>query len=146
VLAGLLLGMALVLAAFLGAAVSHPDPVIVRDAYAASQRYDAALRAADRASQLGLRLELAAEPAPGGTQVALRLIGADARVLEADRVLVHRERPAQGGFDAAVEATPTADGWTAFVALPLPGRWIVEARAERGEESVSRRIAVEAGS
>jgi len=146
VLAGLLLGMALVLAAFLGAALSHPDPVIVVDAYAASQRYDAALRAADRASQLGLRLDMVAEPAPGGTQVALRLVGADGRALAADHVLVRRERPAQGGFDAAVEVTPSADGWTAFVALPLSGRWIVEARAERGGESVSRRIAVEAGS
>jgi nitrogen fixation protein FixH len=144
-LAGLLLGMALVLAAFLAAALAHPDPVIVADAYGASQRYDAALRAADRAARLGLRLELAAEPAPGGARVALRLAGVDGRAMDADRVLVHREWPAQGGYDAVVEASPVADGWTAFVALPLSGRWILEARAEHAGELVTRRIAVEAG-
>ncbi|HEY8156239.1 MAG TPA: FixH family protein [Myxococcota bacterium] len=143
---GLLLVMAAVLAGFLSAALLHPDPVIVSDSYAASQRYDSALRAADRASQLGLRVTLTAQPAPGGTRVAVRLLGADGRALPADRVLVHRERPTQGGFDASVEATPDSDGWTAFVALPLPGSWILEARVERGGELVSRRIAVEAGS
>ena len=143
---GLLLVMAAVLAGFLSAALLHPDPVIVPDAYAASQRYDSALRAADRASQLGLRLALTAEPAPGGTRVAVRLFGADGRTLAAERVLVHRERPTQGGFDASIEATPDSDGWTAFVALPLAGSWILEARAERGGESVSSRITVEAGS
>jgi nitrogen fixation protein FixH len=137
--------MAAVLAGFLSAALLHPDPVIVPDAYLASQRYDTALRAAERASQLGLDLDLATEPAPGGIRVAVRLVGADGRALAADRVLVERERPTQGGFDAAVEAMPEADGWTAFVALPLAGGWIVEARAERGGEIVSRRIAVEAG-
>jgi len=144
-IAGLLLGMAGVLAGFLGAAVSHPDPVLVADAYAASGRYDVALRAAQRASALGLRLDLIAEQAPGGSRVTARLLGADGRALPADRVLVHRERPTQGGYDAAIEATPNADGWTAFVALPLAGRWIVEARAERGGEAIVRRIDIEAG-
>jgi nitrogen fixation protein FixH len=119
--------------------------VLVRDAYAASGRYDTALRAAQRAAALGLRLALTAEPAPGGARVTARLLGADGHALPADRVLVQLERPTQGGFDAAVEATPAGDGWTAFVALPLAGGWIVEARAERGDEAVVRRIEIEAG-
>jgi nitrogen fixation protein FixH len=72
------------------------------------------------------------------------VVGAEGRPLPADRVQVRRERPTQDGFDAAVEASPADDGWTAFVPLPLPGRWVVEARAELGEESLSRRMAVEA--
>jgi len=142
---GLLLAMAAVLAAFLFAALSHPDPVLVNDAYAASERYDAALRAADRASALGLHLDLTSEAAPGGARVAARLLGADGRPLTADRMRVRRERATQGGFDSEVETTPLGDGWTAFVALPLSGRWVVEARAERGGETVVRRIDVEAG-
>ena len=143
-IAGLLLAMAGVLAAFLYLAVSNPDPVLVSDAYSASGRYDAALRAAERASALGMRLELTSEPAPGGARVTARLLGADGGLLAADRVLVHRERPTQGGFDADVEATAQGDGWTAFVALPLAGRWIVEARAERGGEAVVGRVGIEA--
>jgi nitrogen fixation protein FixH len=143
-LAGLLLGMGLVLAGFLATALSHPDPAVVADAYAAGERYDAALRAADRAAQLGLRLELAAAPVPGGARVRVRLLGADGRELSAERVDVHRERPAQGGYDTSLEAAHGDQGWTAFVPLPVPGGWILEARAERGELTVSRRIAVEA--
>lgn len=143
-LAGLLLAMACVLAAFLGVAVSHPDPLLVADAYAASGRYDAALRASQRAAQLGLALELTSEPAPGGVRLAARLRGADGRALAAERVRVQRERPTQGGFDAAIEATPLGDGWTAFVPLPLAGRWVLEARAERGGEIAVQRIDVAA--
>lgn len=144
-IAGLLLAMAGVLAAFLCISIVHPDPVLVGDAYAASGRYDEALRAAGRAAALGLRLELTSTPAPGGARVTLRLLDADARPVAADRMLVQRERPNQGGLDASIEATPDADGWTAFVALPLAGRWIVEARAERGGAMVVRRIELEAG-
>jgi nitrogen fixation protein FixH len=137
--------MAAVLAAFLSAALTHPDPVLVNDAYAASERYDAALRAADRASALGLHLELTSEAAPGGARVATRLLDADGRPLAADRMTLRRERATQGGFDSEVETTRSGDGWAAFVALPLAGRWIVEARAERGGETIVRRIDVEAG-
>jgi nitrogen fixation protein FixH len=143
-IAGLLLAMAGVLGAFLEVAISHPDPVLVSDAYAASGRYDAALRASQRASALGLALELTTEPAPGGVRVSARLRGANGDVLAAERVLALRERPNQGGFDTAIEATRVGDGWTAFVPLPLAGRWIVEARAERGGETAVRRLPVEA--
>ena len=143
-IAGLLLAMAAVLFAFLYVAVSHPDPVLVHDAYAASGRYDAALRAAQHAAAVGLRLELLSRPEPGGTRVTARLLGADGRALPADHMLVHRERPTQGGFDADVATTASGDGWTAFVALPLSGRWIVEARAERGGEVIEQRFEIEA--
>jgi nitrogen fixation protein FixH len=136
--------MAGVLASFLGVAISHPDPLLVKDAYAASGRYDGALRAAQRAAALGLHLELTAQPAPGGARVAARLLDADGQALAAERVSLQRERAAQGGYDAVFEATPGADGWTAFVALPLAGRWIVEARAEHAGETVVQRLAVEA--
>jgi nitrogen fixation protein FixH len=142
-LAGLLLAMAVVLAAFLAAAITHPDAVLVDDAYAASERYDAALRSAERSSALGLRLELAAELAPGGARVALRLFDADGRALAADRVRLRRERPAQGGYDADIAVHSDGRGWTAQVALPLPGRWTLEGRAERGGETVVRRVSFE---
>jgi nitrogen fixation protein FixH len=143
-IAGGLLAMAAVLGAFLYAALSHPDPVLVHDAFAASGRYDAALRAEARAQARGLRLELGAQPAPGGTRITVRLVGADGRARPADRVRVRRERPTQGGFDTDLAATPSGDGWEAFVALPLAGRWVIEARAERGDGAIERRIEVEA--
>ncbi len=142
---GVLLGMAGVLAVFFGVAVSHPDPVLVADAYAASGRYDAALRAAGRATALGLRLDLTLAPAPGGTRVALRLLDREGEALTADRAWVHRERPTQGGLDATVEAIADGAGWSAFVPLPLAGRWLLEARVERGGETIVSQIGVESG-
>jgi nitrogen fixation protein FixH len=135
--------MALVLAGVLAAAVSHPDAVLVDDAYRASERYDAALRAATRAAALGLRLELSAAPAPGGVQVAMRLLDAEGREVPAERMRVRRERPTQGGFDAELDARAGADGGATWLALPLPGRWIVEGIAERGGETVVARRIVE---
>ena len=52
-IAGALLAMAVVLACFLWTALSHPDPVVVDDTYAAGQRYSDELRAADRAIARG---------------------------------------------------------------------------------------------
>jgi nitrogen fixation protein FixH len=133
--------MALVLAAFLAAAVANPDPVLVEDAYAAGERYDAALRAAARASALGLRLELGAEPAPGGVRVALRLLDAEGREVRAERMRVRRERPTQGGLDAELAAEPGAA--PIWLPLPLPGRWIVEGVAERAGETIVARRSIE---
>jgi len=143
-IAGLLVAMGGVLALFLALAIAHPDPVVVADAYAASARYDAELRSAARAAELGLRLDLTSEPAADGARVTARLLDASGAALAAERVQLRRERPTQGGFDAAIEASASGDAWSAVVPLPLAGRWIVEARAERGTERVVRRIVVEA--
>jgi len=142
-IAGCLLAMAVVLACFLWAAVSHPDPVLVKDTYAAGQRYNEELRAADRAAALGLRLDVHAAPTPLGARVAMRLVDAQGRVLGSDHASLRRERPAEGGFDQTVALATDGDGFAADVPLPLPGRWWLEARVEHEGAALVRRIPIE---
>jgi nitrogen fixation protein FixH len=73
----------------------------------------------------------------------LTLRDAGGAAIAVERVRVRRERPAEAGLDAEIEATRDGDGWTALVPLPRPGRWVVEAHAERGDEALIRRIPVE---
>jgi nitrogen fixation protein FixH len=142
-LAGALGAMVVVLGAFLGIAITHPDSVLVEDSFAASARYDAAVRASDRAAASGSSLDLALEPTAGGVRARLTLRDAGGAAIAVERVRVRRERPAEAGLDAEIEATRDGDGWTALVPLPRPGRWVVEAHAERGDEALIRRIPVE---
>jgi nitrogen fixation protein FixH len=142
-IAGSLLAMAVVLALFLWTAISHPDPVLVNDTYAAGQRYNEELQATDRAVALGWQLDVRAAPTPLGARVAMRLVDAQGRALSADHASLRRERPAQGGFDQTVALKSEADGVTAEVPLPLPGRWWLEARIEHEGAALVRRIAIE---
>ncbi len=142
-LAGALVAMGVVLGAFLGIAVAHPDAVLVDDSFAASARYDAAVRASDRAAASGISLDVALDPAAGGVRARLTLRDAEGVAIAAERVRIRRERPAEAGLDAEIEATRDGDGWTALVPLPRPGRWVVEAHAEQGDLALVRRVTVE---
>jgi len=142
-IAGSLLAMAVVLACFLWTAVSHPDPVLVDDTYAAGQRYNEELRAADRATALGWHLDVRAARTPLGARIAMHLVDAEGRALGADHASLRRERPAQGGFDQTFALKSEGDGFAADVPLPLPGRWWLEARVEHNGAALVRRIALE---
>ncbi len=142
-IAGCLLAMGVILACFLWTAVSHPDPVLVEDTYAAGQRYNEELRAEDRAAALGWRLDVATAPTSLGARIGMRLVDAEGHALGADRASLRRERPAEGGFDQAIALKPEGDGFAADVPLPLPGRWWLEARVEHGGAALVRRVAVE---
>lgn len=135
--------MAVVLAWFLWTALSHPDPVLVDDTYAAGQRYNDELRAADRAIARGWQLDLRATPTPLGARVVMRLVDTEGRAVGADRASLRRERPAQGGFDGAVALQSEGAGFAADVPLPLPGRWWLEARVEYNGAALVRRIPFE---
>ena len=67
-----------------------------------------------------------------------RLLGADGRPLDAARLSVRRERPAEGGLDAefAIAGAGPID-----VELPRPGRWSLTVRAERDGAVVERQLA-----
>ncbi|HBZ72011.1 MAG TPA: hypothetical protein DEP35_20695, partial [Deltaproteobacteria bacterium] len=142
-IAGCLLAMAVVLAGFLWTAVSHPDPLLVDDTYAAGHRYNEELRAENRAAALGWHLDLRTVPTTLGARVAMRLLDADGRALAADRASLRRERPAQGGLDETVALSSDGAGFAADVPLPRPGRWWLEARIEHEGAAVLRRIAIE---
>ena len=149
-LAAALVAMAGVLAALLAIALAHPDAVLLDDAFGASARYDAALRASDRAVAQGLALDVALEPAGASARVRMTLRDAAGAAVAADRVELRRERPAgpagpaEQGLDADLGVTPDGDGFVSVVPLPRPGRWIVEARAQRGDAALVRRLPVEA--
>lgn len=130
VLAFLLLAMMAGSVAFLWIATVHPDPLVVQDAFAASERYNAALAEARRAEALGVALELGTEPSPDGVRlrVAVRGSGPE-RAVRA--VTVRRVRPTEGGYDRAFALEP--GGGAVFetdVPLPRPGRWRLEVTAD----------------
>jgi nitrogen fixation protein FixH len=119
---GLLLMMAISLS-FYAIARTHPDAVLVQDAYEAGLRYNALLAERRAAAALGVDLELAV--ARGDTGIDVRVVVRDrngARVA-ADAVVVRRERPAEGGLDADFRLTPDGDDFAGEVPLPRPGRW-----------------------
>ena len=137
------------LAAAIGASVglyrvaaAHPDALVVADAFAAERAESDRLRAERHADALGWRIALAVDPRPGGVHVATSLRDAAGAPIAADRVSLLRERPAEGGLDAAVVLAPAADGFAGDVALPRTGRWYLVVRAERGEDVAERRFAV----
>jgi len=142
-IAGCLLAMGVVLAAFLWVAISHPDPVLVGDTYSAGQRYNEELRAANRAAAFGWSLDVRAVPTPLGAHVVVRLVDIEGRALAVDRATLRRERPAEGGFDQAVALVSDGTSFAADVPLPLPGRWWLEARVEHEGAALVQRIAFE---
>lgn len=143
ILAGLLAFMVTSSFAFLRVALSHPDPLVVADAYSAGREYNERVRAARRGEALGWQVSLAADlrGAEAGVRVAVR--DADGKPVEVDRVVLARVRPAEGGLDAELDLAPAGSGdFTGRVALPREGRWHLRVRAERGDDAVERTFAV----
>lgn len=144
VVMGLLVGMGVVLGLFLRTAIVHRDTMVVDDAYAAGLRLSSEIEAGRRVAARGWDLELAAAPEAEAVRVQVRLV-ADGAAPAPERVVLRRERPAEGGLDRSYELTPAGDGsFAGLVPLPRPGRWHLEARAEVGGEAVVRRFRVDA--
>jgi len=127
---------------FYRVAADHPDPLVVQDAYAAGRAYSERVRAERHAEALGWHIELEAEPEPGRAEVWVALRDGTGARLAADRVVVRRERPAEGGLDADVPLAPGPEGWAGAVELPRPGRWYLVVRAERGADAAERTFAL----
>jgi nitrogen fixation protein FixH len=138
-------GLALLLLAGIGASLAffavasaNPDAEVVDDAYRAGLQVNEALREQRRAEELGFRMELGARPAPGGVALQVAVTDADGAPAAIERVVVRRERPAEGGFDADFELGRHGEGFAGRIPLPRHGRWRLVAIAEVGGAPLRR--------
>ena len=141
-IAALLLAMIGTSVGFYRVASRSADPPVVEDAFAAERQESDRLRAERRAESLGWRIDLAVGLHPGGAHVVADVRDPRGAPIAADRVQVLRERPAEGGLDAAIDLMRAGDGFAGNVPLPRAGRWHLVVRAERGGERVERSFAV----
>ena len=141
-LAALLLAMIGTSLGFYRVASRNADALVVDDASAAERRESDRLRAERRAESLGWQIGLALELRAGGAHVIAELRDADGRPLEADRVSLLRERPAEGGLDQTLVLERIGDSYAGDVPLPRAGRWHLVVRAERSGERAERSFAV----
>lgn len=101
------------------------------------------LRAQALAAQRGWSLELRARRSAGGARVEV-VPETSGESLPADlEVALRVERPERSDFDGDVAVRTEAGRWLADVALPLPGRWLLIARAGDGQAWVEREFSVE---
>lgn len=128
ILAGLLVAMMTGSVSFYVIAAHHPDPVIVDDAFAASERYNQALEAARASDALGLELGLGVTETAAGVRLRVEPRGAGGRPVGA--VSVRRVRPAEGGLDALFPLRAAQGAFEGEVPLPRPGRWRLEVSAD----------------
>lgn len=141
----LLLSMMTISVGFYGVAARHPDALVVDDAYEAGLRYNAELRERRLADALGVDLALRAEPAPGGVHLRVELMGPEGGAVRAERVVVRRLRPAEGGYDADFELARSGDVFTGELPLPRPGRWHLRVTARVEGHDVERTFRLGAG-
>jgi nitrogen fixation protein FixH len=141
-LAGLLLAMMGGSLAFLAVASAHPDPLVADDTWRAGSRYNEALRQQQRAEALGLELQLEVQPAADGVQVAAEVLDADGAAVGVDRLVVRRERPAEGGFDADFELPGQQGRHAGAIPLPRAGRWRLVVTAEHADARLRRVLPV----
>lgn len=142
VVVGLLGSMVASSLAFYAVARSHPDPLVVADAYEAGRRYNALAREEDEAAARGWTLDVATRPAGEGIRIRVAVVDRRETPLPVDRVLVRRERPAEGGLDRAFRLEPGPDGYEGTIPLPRHGRWRLVVRAERDGRAVQHRVPV----
>ena len=141
-LIGALAFMIAVSLAFLRVAIGNPDPLVVKDAYAAEPAMAEAMRAQSRAEALGWRLAESTRAEAEGVFVQAALRDANGDLLDAERVVVRRERPAEGGLDLESVLLREGDAYVGHVALPRAGRWQLIVRAERAGALVEERLAL----
>ncbi len=127
---------------FLRVALRHPDPLVVTDANGAKLDYPETVRAARRAAELGWQITLEATPHPGAADVRVALSDERGRPIRADRVLLRRERPAEGGLDDEAVLHAENDRWSGAIELPRAGRWTLVVRAEFDGEAAERSFAL----
>jgi nitrogen fixation protein FixH len=128
--------------ALLAIAAAHPDPRVVDDAWLAERALHAELRADRRAREQGVSLALVTERTGSGVRVEARLTDARGRAFRAERIVVRRERPAEGGLDSEFVLEADGGAHRGWIPLPRPGRWVLSARATSGELVASRRVAL----
>jgi nitrogen fixation protein FixH len=117
----------------------------VEDAYRTGLGLNQELRARREAEARGLTLSLSARPEGGAWSVEVELRDGAGRRIPAQRVVVRRERPAEGGFDADFALEDGGAGWRGRVPLPLPGRWRLVATADLEGASLRRVFELDAG-
>jgi nitrogen fixation protein FixH len=127
--------------ALLAIAAAHPDAPVVPDAWSAERALHAEIRQERRARERGLALALDTEPEAGGVRVRARLLDARGHAVPAQRVVVRRERPAEGGLDADFALDADGDAHRGAIPLPRSGRWVLVARAVAGDAVAERRLA-----
>lgn len=137
ILAAGLLCMIAISLAFYGIARSHPDALVANDAYEAGLRYNALLSQRRAAEQRGLDIRLEAELADGAARLRARVVDRSG-VVKARSVVVRRERPAEGGYDADFPLAAGDGGFVGEVPLPRVGRWRLVVTAEVGDLTVRR--------
>jgi nitrogen fixation protein FixH len=138
------IALAALLAAMIGTSVGfyriaarNPDPAVAGDSFLAGTAFAAEARAEARARAQGWTLDVTTVQTPDGVAVTAHLLAADGSPLDAERLSVRRERPAEGGYDADFAI---AGGDPVDVVLPRVGRWSLTVRAERGDAVVQRQI------
>lgn len=131
---------------FFVVASRNVDALVVEDAYEAGLLENDRRRERERAAALGVDLEVRTGPAPdGGLRVSVRAVGPGAEPVLPERVLVRRERPAEGGLDADFELGADAEGHSGVVTFPRPGRWHLIVTAIVEGLPVRERFALHAG-
>lgn len=144
------LGLALALAGGLGVSLAfawiaahQPMDRLDGDLWNASDAYNAAARARETAHERGWELTLHADRSAGGVRIELRPSSSREPLPAGLDVRLRRERAERADFDAELALEPRGDAWVAEVPLPLPGRWLLVARAGDGDAWVERTFAVE---
>ena len=127
---------------FLRVALRYPDPLAVTDAHGAKRDYPENVRAARRTAALGWQIELEATARPGAADVRVVLSDDQGHPVRADRVLLRRVRPAEGGLDEETVLKEGEDSWAGAIELPRVGRWTLVVRAERDDEAVEQSFAL----
>jgi nitrogen fixation protein FixH len=127
---------------FAWVAARHPDPVLVRDTFAADPGRSEELRERRRAEALGLGVRLEARHGPEGLRVRVTVLGAGGARLPAEEVVVRRERPAEGGLDADFPLRADGDAFVGTLPLPRPGRWRLAVTATVEGRPVRQHFAV----
>ncbi len=141
----LLLAMISVSLAFSRVAAIHPDAVIAGDAFASTRAQERAMQSTRRAEANGWRLDARAHPTADGMRVQASMRDAAGRRIEPDRLIVEREHPSRGGFDARFETRAEGEAQIAEVPLPQSGRWTLWVIAERDGAALVERLDVMRG-
>lgn len=142
--ASLLLAMVGSALAFWAVAAAHPVTLVAEDPFRAGLAYKDRVAERRRAEALGLELALETAPVEGGVAVRVRVTSGEGRAARAERVVVRRERPTQGGLDADFPLERGPEGlFTGRVPVPRAGRWRLVATATVEGVPVRRTVTVE---
>lgn len=139
---GLALGVGVSLA-FLGIAAWQTPDALGVDAVQALRDHNRDALAQAQAATRGWDVSLVARRSHGGAEIELEPTSAREPLPDDVVVSLRRERPERTGLDEEIPLERDGARWRAHVALPLPGRWLLVARAGDGDAFVEREFALE---